>query len=203
MMGRQVICCGVTLLLVLGGFVLSAPANAQMGYKPCSLVSAGETEALVGEKVVKTVESTAPRTKANGHSSAIANELCQRWLSGGRMFFLMVGVAMPEETKVEVADRMLSRQAQVKIREMGGTWESKQFGEITCLTVVVRSTRGFDTTTCEAVTIPLFYGDGFDGTTSIVKQPLRFTIQITAGPRGLVPMDVVHALAEKVLARMP
>ncbi len=203
MMGRQVRSCGVTLLLVLGGLGLSTPASAQMGYKPCSLVSAGETEALAGEKVVKSVESTVPRTKGNGYGSEIVNSVCQRWLSGGRMFFLTMGAPMTDEAKVEVTDGVLSRQAQEKIRKMGGTWESKQFGEITCLTVVVPSTRGFDATTCAAVKIPLFYGDGFDGTASIVKQPLRFTLQITAGPKGLVPMDVVHALAEKVLARMP
>jgi hypothetical protein len=203
MMGRQVRSCGVTLLLVLGGLVVPAPASAQMGYRPCSLVSVGETEALAGEKVVKSVESTVPRTKGNGYGSEIVNSVCQRWLSAGRMFFLTLGVPVTDEAKVEVADGVLSRESQEKIREMGGTWESKQFGEITCLTVVVPSTRGFDTTTCAAVKIPLFYGDGFDRTASIVKEPLRFTLQITAGPKGLVPVDVVHALAEKVLARMP
>ena len=203
MMGRQIRSCGVTLLLVLGGLVLSAPARAETGYKPCSLVSVGETEALAGETVVKSVEKTVPRANGNGYGSEIVNSVCQRWLSGGRMFFLTVGVPTIEEATVEVADGVMSSQAQETITKMGGTWESKQFGEITCLTVVVPSSRGFDTTTCAATKIPLFYGDGFDRTASIVNEPLRFTLQITGGPKGLVPMDAVHALAEKVLARMP
>ena len=86
---------------------------------------------------------------------------------------------------------------------MGGTWESTRFGEITCLVVVVPSSPSSEITTCAATKIPLFYGDGFDRTASIVNEPLRFTLQITGGPKGFVPMDAVHALAEKVLARMP
>lgn len=183
---------GVALLFVLGGLSLSAPATARAGYQPCSLVSVSETEALAGTKVVKSVES-----------ATLRDSVCRRWLAGDRMFLLTVGVSTTGEANVALAADGLSSQAYERIRNMGGTRVSKQFGEITCTTVGVPSNPGLGTTTCSAVKIPLYYGDGFDWTASVVKQPLRFTLQIAAGPKGLVSMDAAHALAEKVLARMP
>jgi hypothetical protein len=110
---------------------------------------------------------------------------------------------MTEEAGVQSVGDMLSKQAQEKIRKSGGTWKSKQFGEIACTTVDMSSNPGLGTTTCAALTAPLFHGDGFDGTASVVQESLLFILQITAGPKGLISMDGVHALAEKLLERMP
>ena len=203
MMCRQVSSYGLSLLLVLGGLVPSASATTQTGYKPCSLVSGGETEALAGAKIVKWVESHLSYQKSGGYASEGVNSVCQRWLAGGRLFLLTMGAPMTVGAKAESVENMLSRQAQEKIRQLGGTWKSKQFGEIACTAVVIPSNPGLGTTTCAALKGPLFYGDGFDKTASVVKESLLFSLQITAGPRGLVSMDGVHALAEKLLDRMP
>jgi len=194
---------GVALLLVLGGVVLSAPATARTRHNPCVLVSVSETEALAGEKVVKSVESPVPHKKGNGTDIEGANSVCKRWLASGRLFLLTVGDRVTAGTKVESVGDVLGRQAQAKIGNAGGTWELKQFGEIACTMVVVPSNPGLDTTTCGAEKHPLYYGDGFDGTALFVKKPLLFTLQISAGPDGrTISMDRVHALAAKVLARI-
>lgn len=200
-MSRQVSSCGVALLLVLGGLVLSAPASAQTGYKPCSLVSVSETEVLAGEKVAKSVESTIPYKRGTDNNRENVRSICQRLLTGNRTFLLIMGVMT--KGYGDAAEEALGKQSQEKIRKMGGTWESKQFGEVTCATVVVPSNSGFGNTTCVAEKGPLFLGDGFDNTTSAEKGHLFFVLQITAGPNGIVPMDRVHELAEEVLARMP
>jgi hypothetical protein len=202
MMCRQVSCYAVSFVLVLGGLVPSASATAQTGYKPCSLVSVGETEALAGAKIVKWIERHLPHKKGNGYDSEGVNSLCPRWLAGGRIFLLTVGAPMTEGVKVQSVDSMLSRQAREKIQKLGGTWKSKLFGEITCTTVDISSNPGLGTTTCAALKVPLFRGDGFDGTASLVGESLLIILQITAGPKGLISMDEVHALAEKLLERM-
>lgn len=203
MMWRQVGSYRVALLLALVGFVLAAPATARTRYKTCLLVSVSETEALAGEKVVKSIESNVPHKKGNGYDSEGVDSACKRWLASGRLFLLTVGARVTPGTKVESVGDVLGRQAQAKIGKTGGTWESKQFGEIACTMVVVPSNPGLATTTCGAEKHPLYYGDGFDGTALFVKKPLLFTLQITAGPEGrTISMDRVHALAEKVLARM-
>ncbi len=200
---REVGSCGVALLLVLGGLAPSTRAAAQTAYKPCSLVSVGETEAVAGEKVVKSVEGTVPHETGDGYEGDDVISACQRPLARGRTFLLTVGVPATEGTRVVSAGDVLRRQAHERVRKTRGTWESRQFGEITCTAVVVPSNPGLGATTCAAVTYPLYYGDGFDGTASVVREPLLFTLRFMAGPEGTVSMDGVHALAEKVLARMP
>ncbi len=174
MMSRRIDARTAALLLVLGVLMLSAPVRAQAANGPCSLISIGETEALTGEKVVKSLER---------------GSVCQRWTAGGRTLILTLGAA---ETQEPVAAS----------REMGGVWVSKQFGDFTCTSVVVPSHPRANSTACAARAEPLFFGDGFDNATGVTKGPVYFTLQVTGGSTGIVSVEHVRALAEKVLARL-
>lgn len=175
MISRRIGSCIVAL--ALGVVTAAMPVRAAAGFKPCSLVSVGETELLTGDSVVKSMESASA---------------CQRWLAGGRTFLLALGprVITPHETEAA-------------IREIGGTWVQKQFGEITCTSAVVPSNLRANTTTCSAGREPLFYADGFDNATVAPKTSVFFTLQVTGGQTGAVPIEHMHALAAKVFARLP
>ncbi len=174
MMSRRIDTRTAALLLVLGVLMLSAPVRAQAGNGPCSLIPIGETEALTGEKVVRSLE--------NG-------SVCQRWMAGGRTLILTLG---PAET----------RESEAAIREMGGVWVSRQFGDLTCTSVIVHGQPRANSTACAARVEPLFFGDGFDNATGVTKGPVYFTLQVTGGLTGIVSVEHVRALAEEVLARL-
>lgn len=174
MMSRRIDTRIAALVLVLGVLMLSAPVRARAGNGPCSLISIGETAALTGGKVVKSLE----------HGS-----VCQRWTAGGRTLVLTLGAA---ETQEPVAAS----------REMGGVWVSKQFGDLTCTSVTVPSHPDANSTACAARAEPLFFGDGFDNATGVTRGPVYFTLRVAGGSTGVVSLEDVRALAEKVLARL-
>ncbi len=175
MMNRRIDTRIATLLLVLGVLMLSAPGRAQAGNGPCSLISIGETEALTGAKVVRSLES---------------GLVCQRWMAGGRTLILTLGAA---ETQEPVA----------AIRETGGVQVStKQFGDLTVRSVVFPSHPQANSIACSGRAEPLFFGDGFDNATGVKKGPVYFTLRVTGGSTGIVSVERIRALAEKVLARL-
>ncbi len=174
MMSRRIETRIAALMLVLGVLMLFAPVRARAGNGPCALISIGETEALTGEKVVRSLER---------------GSVCQRWTAGGRTLILTLGAS---ETQEPVAAS----------REMGGAWVSKQFGDLTCTSVIVPSHPRANSTACAARAEPLFFGDGFDNATGVTKGPVYFTLQVTGGSTGIVSVERVRALAEKVLARL-
>ncbi len=175
MMSRRIDTRIAALLLVLGVLMLSAPVRARAGNGPCSLISIGETEALTGEKVVRSLER---------------GSVCQRLTAGGRTLILTLGTAEIEEPVAAS-------------REMSGAWVvSKQRGDLTCTSVVVPSHPHSNSTACAARVEPLFFGDGFDNATVVTRGPVYFTLQVTGGSTGIVSVEDVRALAEKVLARL-
>ncbi len=174
MMSRRIDTRVAALLLALGVLMGSAPVRARASNGPCSLISIGETEALMGEKVVRSLER---------------GSVCQRWLAGGRTLVLTLGAAETQEPAAV-------------IREMGGAWVSKQFGDLTCTSVAVPSHPQANSAACAARVEPLFFGDGFDNATGVTREPVYFTIRVAGGSTGVVSVEDVRALAEKVLARL-
>ncbi len=176
MISRRIGSCIVAV--VLGVLAVAVPAGAGSVPKPCSVVSAGEVEAVIGMKVAKSLES---------------DSLCERWLADGRTVFLALG---PQAIKV--------RDTEAAVSEMGGVWASKQFGQIICSSVIVPSHPQAGATTCGIDRESLFFGDGFDNATAASTSSLSFSIRVTGGPAGRpFPMESVRALMQKALGRMP
>jgi hypothetical protein len=162
------------------------PASAPSTYKPCSLVSASETEALTGHEVTKTTERDIPYKKDANHDHDGVISTCGYSFSPGKSLQLIVssGPATPEGRAKSAA---AAKAATEMMKNLGAKREEKKFGAITCSTMLLTGVMATASgTSCAAE-----------------KGRLFFAMTVTAGPNGFVPMDQLHALAAKVLSRLP
>src|SRR6266851_7328283 len=100
-------CTVIALLMVLAAARAHA-APAQSTYKPCSLVTKSEAEALSGQKVTKSGETNFPYKKDanNDHDGVMSN--CAYILSPGKEVSLTVGsvpVTAPGKAKGEATTK--------------------------------------------------------------------------------------------------
>ena len=162
-----------------------APA-APAKYQPCSLVSVAETEALTVLKVTTSEESDVPYEKDAHHDHADVLSICNRYFTKPLQLQLSV-TSLPVTAEGKERDKGEDRAAQEFARSRGGKIENKDFGKIHCSTLTMPGDLArANSTTCTSE-----------------NGKLAFWLGVSAGPKGLVPMEKVKVLAEKILARMP
>jgi hypothetical protein len=174
------------LLLVV--MVLACPQTraAQSGYKPCTMVSAAEAEAVSGQKVTKTAEQDIPYTKDAKHDHDGVVSICTQSFSGTQGLSLTVS-STPTTPEGKAHGAAAGKNAEEALKKQGAKVEEKKYGDIKCSTMMLQGAMAaFSGTNCAAE-----------------KGQLFFSVSVTAGTKGLVPMDQVHALAEKILSRLP
>ncbi len=177
----------ISALLLVAMALTCAPARAaQSGYKPCSMVSAAEAEALSGQKVTKTAEQDIPLKKDANHDHDGVMSICRQSFSATQGLTLTVStIQTTPEGKAKGA--AAAKNAEEMLKKQGTKVEGKKYGAITCSTMIMQGAMAaFSATSCAAE-----------------KGSLFFSVSVTAGAKGLVPMDQVHALAEKILSRLP
>lgn len=176
----------VALLMVLAAAARAQPASAPSTYKPCSLVSASETEALAGQKVTKTTEMDIPYKKDAKHDHDGVISTCGYSFSPGKGLQLIVS-SMPVTPEGRAKGKEAAKAGEEKMKKMGAKIEEKKFGAITCSTMLLTGEMAtFSGTSCAAE-----------------KGRLFFAMTVTTGPNGFVPMDQLHTLAAKVLSHLP
>lgn len=161
-------------------------AVAQTKYKPCSLFSEAEATALTGEPVTKTNENEIPFKKGptNDHDDVLS--MCTRSLPANRMVQLTVS-STPVTPEGRAAGEAKTKSSVEALEKQGAKVESKDYGAIKCSTIVMQG---------ELAPVS---GTNCGG----VKGGLFFSISASAGPKGPVPMDQVHALAATIVSRLP
>jgi hypothetical protein len=173
-------------VLLVSAAVCAQPASAQTTYHPCSLVTASEAEALTGQKVTKSDERDIPYKKdaRNDHDGVIS--MCGHSVSPVRGVQLVVS-SSPVTPEGKARGAAAAKAAVESAKKLGAKVEERKFGAITCSTVqLTGDMERLSGTSCGAE-----------------KGPLFFAVTVTAGPTGFVPIDQLHALAEKILARLP
>jgi hypothetical protein len=174
------------VLLFVAGAVCAQTASAQSKYKPCSMVSAAEAEALAGQKIAKTAESDIPYPKDANHDHADVISICSRTVSATQGLTLTVS-STPVTPEGKARGEAKAKDAEEKLKKQGAKVEAKDFGAIKCATIILQGAMAaFSGTNCGAV-----------------KGGQFFSVMVTAGPNGPASIDQVHALAEKILSRMP
>jgi hypothetical protein len=174
------------LLLVITALACAQARAAQSGYKPCTMVSAAEAEALSGQKVTKTAEQDIPYKKDANHDHDGVVSICTQSFSGTQGLSLTVSsTSTTPEGKAQGA--AAAKNAEEMLKKKGAKVEARKYGDTTCSTMILQGAMAaFSATNCAAE-----------------KGQLFFSLSVTAGTKGLVPMDQVHTLAEKILSRLP
>lgn len=180
----------IALLMVLAAGAraqsASAPTAAPSKYKPCSLVTKSQAEALTGQKVTTTTDRDIPYKKdaKNDHDGVIST--CGYMYAPGKGLSLVVS-SSPVTPEGRAKGEAKAKAAVEKVKTMGAKIEEKKYGAITCSTVQLTGDMAmFSSTSCGAE-----------------KGPLFFAMTVSKGPNGFVAMDQVHALVVQVLAGLP
>jgi hypothetical protein len=174
------------VLLLVAGAACAPTAFAQSKYRPCSMVSAAEAEALTGQKIAKTSESDIPYAKDANHDHADVISICSRTVSATQGLTLTV-TSTPVTPEGKARGEAKAKDAEEKLKKQGAKVEAKDFGAIKCSTIILQGVMAaFSGTNCGAI-----------------KGGQFFSVMVTAGPNGPVSIDQMHALAEKILSRLP
>jgi hypothetical protein len=162
-----------------------APASPSK-YQPCSLVSIADAEALTGMKVTESDESDAPYEKDEHHDHPDVLSICNRYFAKPLELQLSV-TSRPVTPEGRERDKADDQAALDFARSRGGKIDKKDFGNIRCSTLTMSGELArANSTTCASE-----------------KGDLAFWLGVSASPKGLVPMEKVKAVAEKILSRMP
>jgi hypothetical protein len=174
------------LLLAATALTCAQARAGQSGYKPCTMVSAAEAEALSGQKVTKTGEQDIPYKKDANHDHDGVISICTQSFSATQGLSLTVSTA-PTTPEGKAQGEAAAKKAEEMLKKQGAKVEAKKYGNTTCSTMILQGAMAtFSGTNCGAE-----------------KGQLFFSVSVTAGTKGLVPMDQVHELAEKILSRLP
>ena len=177
----------IALLMVLAAAALAAqPPAAPSKYKPCSLVTKAETEALTGQNVTSTAQRDVPYEKdaRNDHAGVVS--MCMYTFAPGKGLSLVVS-SVPVTPEGKASGAAHAKAAVDKVKKMGAKIEEKKFGDMTCSTTLMTGGMAtFSSTSCGQE-----------------KGSLFFVMTVSKGPNGFASMDQLHALAVKVLAHLP
>ena len=180
-----------TVIALLLGFAVTAraqqaPAAASSKYKPCSLVTKAETEALTGQTVTSTTQNDVPYTKDAKHDHDGVVSMCMYTFAPGKGLTLVVS-SVPVTPEGKASGAAHAKAAVDKMKKMGTKVEEKKFGDMTCSTVLsTGNLAAFSATSCGQE-----------------KGSLFFALTVSKGQNGFVSMDKLHALAVKVVAHLP